>query len=157
VNVYLRRLLGIVMFFCASCVAMPTSAFAQSSPLTMHDFAYLIGNWQCTSNAGGKNQSYRTTWSYALGNTWIRSSESSASETLITHLNSKSSIWQLVHMSSDGVMVFQGPGNDAQHLALHATLPTQSLDVRFDRVSDSFYTLTFSGDLSGHDRCMKRT
>lgn len=154
---YLRRLLGIVMFFCASGVAAPACAIAQSSALTMHDFAYLVGNWQCTSNAGGKNQSYRTTWSYALGNTWIRSSESSVSETMITHLNSTGGIWQLVHMSSDGVMVFQGPGNNPQRLALRGILPTRSLDVRFDRLSDSLYTLTFSGNQSGQDRCKKVT
>ena len=123
---------------------------------------WIVGNWNCSSVAGARRTTYTATYSYALGGTWLRAvntSNGSVSEDLLSYANRA---WRIIDVEPSGMAsVLEGPDTGLAHIALQTKYPKSGLNVTFDRLSTSKYTLTFSGMMNGkparwQDVCTKR-
>ena len=125
--------------------ATPTRA---ANPMQL--MSYLIGRWNCSSYAAGQRTTYTATYSYALGGTWLRTinrSKNSTSEDMMTY---GARTWRVIDMEPTGMAsVLEGPDTGLAHIAMKTAYPKRGLNVTYDRVSMSRYTLTFSGTLNG--------
>lgn len=131
-----------------------------ANPMTFLNF--LTGTWTCNSIAAGTASEYTAKYSYALGGKWLRtinSSKGSNSEDMMTYSGHR---WTVIDMEPDGMSsVLVAPDTGAAHIAFTAAYPKPGLNVTFDRISTTKYTLTFSGTMGGKpanwkDTCNKR-
>lgn len=123
---------------------------------------YIIGQWNCTSDAGGRRTTYTATYSYAVNGQWLRTVNTSAnysSEDMMTYGNRT---WRVIDMEPTGMAsVLEGPDTGLAHIVMQTKYPKPGLNVTFDRQSMTHYTLSFSGTMNGKparwvDTCTKR-
>jgi len=117
--------------------------------------AYLAGHWSCTSGP----QTYTTDWNVVSGTQWLRgTSKSSAhgvnsqSEDMQTY-DAAHHRWRIVDMEPSGSMsVLEGGSTDIGHIATASVYPDASQHVRYDKISNNRYTLTFDFVIKGKSR-----
>lgn len=107
--------------------------------------AAMTGHWRCTS--GG--QAYTADWTVLPNAQWIRAVNTSRlhgvtsmSEDMETY-DAAHGVWRIVDMEPNGSMsILEGSG-PAGHVTVRSIYPDTSQHVRYDRVADRRYTLTF--------------
>jgi hypothetical protein len=122
---------------------------------------YLVGAWNCSSNVGGQTQQYTAHYAYANGGAWMRTINTSkkySSEDMMTYTNHR---WLVIDTEPTRLWsVLSAPDTGAAHIALRTEYPRPGLNVTFDRLSTTKYTLKFSGTANGKaakwmDTCTK--
>jgi hypothetical protein len=149
-----RCIAAVLALFCVG--AAPLRA---ASPMKLA--GYLVGRWNCSSTAAGTTTRYTAQYNYALGGKWMRTTNTSVksqSEDMMTYVNGG---WTVIDMEPTGTMsVLTGPDTGMAHIALTTRYPKPGLNVTYDRISMTKYTLTFTGNLGGKpahwiDTCTK--
>ncbi|MBV9718704.1 MAG: hypothetical protein JOZ77_05265 [Candidatus Eremiobacteraeota bacterium] len=132
---------------------------------SLASLSYLVGTWSCTYNAAGRHIAYTATYDYVAGNNWLRERNASSagfSDVGLTTYEPKSNAWTEIVAGSDrSTTLFRAKGSDSAHRLYRSILPNALMMLRFDRVSNSKYTLHFSGTYAGkrmtsYDVCTKR-
>src|SRR5215471_13294539 len=138
----------------ASLVA---AAFA-SSPVaaatdSLSSLRYLVGTWNCSFEAGKTDVNYKATYTYDIGNNWLRENDSwthGGSDLGMITYEPRSRQFVSVAMDRErAVVVFHANGSNPNHLVYHSAYPTTKLTNVFDRNSQTRYTLHFSGNVGG--------
>jgi len=114
--------------------------------------AFLSGHWSCVSGS----QTYTADWSLVPHTEWLRgintavlAGGTSTSEDMQTY-DAARGVWRIVDMEPDGAMsVLEGRSNDVNHIATVSTYPDATQRVRYDRISEREYTLTFDFTIAG--------
>ena len=142
------------------CVSPATAA----DPLA--SLSYLVGSWNCTYNAGTQHIAYTATYAYAMGNNWMRESDTWAgggSDVGLTTYEPKTNSWtEIVAENERSTTIFRAKGSDGAHRVYKSVYPNALLNLTFDRVSGTKYTLHFHGAYAGkmmtsYDTCVKQT
>jgi hypothetical protein len=116
----------------------------------MHMLNYLVGRWNCTSNAGGTKAAYTADYSYAMGGAWLRGINTSKGSTSEDLLGYSGHTWRVIDVEPTGTAsVMEGRDTGLAHIAMHTKYPVPGLNVTFDRRSFRNYTLTFTGTMNG--------
>lgn len=139
-----------------------------SSPVPAADslssLHYLVGNWNCTYQAGKTVVYYKAAYTYDVGNNWLRENDSWAhggSDLGMITYDPRSRKWISTVMDGQrSVVVFHAGGSDPSHLVYHSVYPNAKLTNVFERKSQTRYTLHFSGNMGGQrlksaDVCIK--
>ena len=115
--------------------------------------AAITGHWVCVSGA----QTYTADWVVLPNTVWIRAINTSRSHTATSMSEDMETyeaahrIWRIVDMEPNGSMsVLVGSGT-VGHISMHSVYPDGSQHVRYDRVSNRRYTLTFDFLAKGKD------
>ncbi|HEY9086161.1 MAG TPA: hypothetical protein VIN40_09565 [Candidatus Tyrphobacter sp.] len=118
---------------------------ASSNPTFAQLASTMTGHWRCSSGS----QTYTTDWTVLPNAQWIRGVNrsrthgvTSLSEDMETY-DALHRVWRIVDMEPNGsmsVLVGSGP---AGHVSTQSVYPDASQRVRYDRVSNRRYTLTF--------------
>jgi len=132
----------------AGFCAMPASA---ADPMT--SLQYLVGTWNCSFPLGGRQVTYKATFSYDLGNNWLREDDSwpggGTDLTMLTY-DPKAASWIVTIAEQErSAVVFRGTGNDPGHVVYHSVYPDAGATNIFDRVSPTSYTVHFSQTTGG--------
>jgi hypothetical protein len=154
-----RRILpaALVVLLCA----VPAQA---SDPLA--SLSYLVGSWNCTFNSGAQHVKYTATYDYVMGNNWIRERDAwtgGSGDVGLTTYEPKTNTWtEIVAENERSTTVFRATGSDGGHRVYQSVYPNALLNLVFDRVSDTEYTLHFHGTYEGkamtsYDTCDKHT
>ena len=154
-----RRIFACVVFalFCAA----PAVA---GDPLAA--LSYLAGTWSCTYNGGGQHITYVATYDYVMGNNWLRERDvwtGGGGDVGLTTYEAKSNTWtEIVAENERSTTVFSAKGTDGGHRVYQSVYPNALLNLTFDRVSDTKYTLHFHGTYLGklmtsYDTCTKKS
>jgi hypothetical protein len=156
----MRRLFSTAALFALLC----TAPAAAADPLA--SLSYLTGTWNCTYNAGTQHMKYTATYSYVIGNDWIRESDTwtgaGDGDIGLTTYEPKSERWtEIVADGGRSTTLFVAKGSNSSHRVYHSVYPNALFTLTFDRVSDTVYTLHFHGMYGGkmmtsHDICTKR-
>ncbi|MBV8147760.1 MAG: hypothetical protein JO092_01555 [Candidatus Eremiobacteraeota bacterium] len=125
---------------------------------------YQVGTWTCTYHSGTKPMTYKASFSYALGNNWMRERDSWAGgggdEDLFTY-DPKTQSWTAVVVENErATVLFRARGANPNHIVYRSVYPDASATDVFDRVSPTRYTLHFSQTTGGKttksfDTCVK--
>ncbi len=116
----------------------------------IHMLGYLVGRWNCTSNAGGQSTTYTATYSYALGGTWLRAVNSSKEGNSEDLLSYQPGTWRVIDLDATGAaMIMDGHDTGLAHIVMQEKYPQTGLQITFDRQSLRKYTLTFGGTMNG--------
>lgn len=116
----------------------------------IHMLNYLVGRWNCTSNAGGQSMAYTATYSYALGGRWLRAVNSSKEGTSEDLLGYQPGTWRVIDIDANGAaMMMDGHDTGLAHIVMQEKYPQTGLQITFDRQSFRNYTLTFGGTMNG--------
>lgn len=130
-------------------VAVSPAAAADS----ISSLRFLVGTWNCTYQAGKTSVNYRATYSYDLGNNWLRENDSwthGGSDLGMITYEPRTRQWVSAVMDDQrSVVVFHAKGSDPSHLVYRSAYPNAGLTNVFDRLSSSLYTLHFSGNVGG--------
>jgi len=122
-----------------------------SDPL--RSLSYLVGSWTCTYNSGSQHITYTATYAYVMGDNWLRERDSwtgGGSDVGLTTYEPKAATWtEIVAENERSTTVFRAPGSDSAHRVFRSVYPNSLLNVTFDRVSDTKYTLHFHGVYAG--------
>jgi hypothetical protein len=139
-------------------LAAPAAATDQ-----MPGLSYLVGIWNCTYHSKSQKVTYVATYSYALGNNWMRVRDKwtggGGDEALITYVP-KEHAWTTVIFEEDRTTtIFHGVGGGA-HIAYKGVYPSAGMAETFERVSSREYTVHFNGTINGQtitsvDTCIK--
>lgn len=146
----------------AGLAAMLLGATPVRTANPIHMLNYLVGQWTCTSNAGGLTTTYTAAYSYALGGTWLRAvntEKEGSSEDLLSYAKGT---WRVIDLDQSGeAMVMDGRDTGLAHIVMQEKYPRTGMQIAFDRHSFTKYTLTFSGAMDGkpakwQDVCTKK-
>jgi hypothetical protein len=118
---------------------------ATANPSFAELAATMTGHWTCSSGA----QTYTTDWAVLPNAQWIRGinrsrtrTAASMSEDMETY-DAAHQVWRIVDMEPNGSMsVLVGSGS-VGHISTQSVYPDASQHVRYDRISNRRYTLTF--------------
>jgi hypothetical protein len=116
---------------------------AAASPLAgLH---YLVGTWNCTYRAGAVRLAYANTYAYDRDGHTLRQVASWAGgggdEELLAY-DAKRGGWSAVVFDDQGTAtILRATGSDPNHIAYRSVYPDTSIAVRFDRISETKYTL----------------
>ncbi len=134
---------------------------ATASPLDgLH---YLVGPWHCTYRAGASRLAYDATYVYDLDGHTLRESASWAGggdEELLAY-DAQRRGWTAVVFDDQGTTtILRASGSDPNHIAYRSVYPDASIDVTFDRISATKYTLHATVRSSGKtitsvDTCLR--
>lgn len=133
-----------------AALTLVAAAPAPSSPLSA--LQYLVGNWNCTYQAGAMHMSYSSTYAFDRdGNTLrqVTSWGSGGDEELIGYDAQHQSWTAIVLDDHGGATVMRGAGSDPNHIAYHSVYPDASIAPTFDRVSDTKYTTHATVQMNG--------
>lgn len=137
-------------------VLAPASAVA-ADPLS--SLRFLVGNWNCTYQAGRTRVYYKATYVYDLGNNWVRENDTwthgGSDLAMITYEPRERQWISVVVDGQRSTVVFHAGGSNPNHLVYRSAYPTTKLTNIFDRNSSTRYTLHFSGTIGG--RSVKST
>ncbi len=156
----MRTLLRIAFACGLAATLLGATPIRAADPLRL--MSYLVGTWNCTSNAGSGQTTYTATYSYAIGGKWLRTVNTSkgySSEDLMSYTNR---VWRVIDVEPTGsASVLEAPDTGLAHIAFRTKYPKPGLGVTFDRASFTRYALTFSGVMNGKpanwkDTCTKR-
>jgi hypothetical protein len=152
-------------FPAAALLALLYAAPAKAAdPLA--SLSYLVGSWNCTYNAGAQHIRYTATYAFVMGNNWMRERDAWAgggSDVGLTTYEPKTNNWtEIVAENERSTTVFRAKGSDVGHRVYQSVFPNALLNLTFDRVSDTKYTLHFHGTYQGktitsYDTCTKQT
>lgn len=123
---------------------MPAPALAATTaPLAR--MGYLVGAWKCTYNAGSVHLPYDTTYAYDRDGHILRQIASfaggSGDEELLSY-DAQHNVWTAIVLDDQGdATVMHAISRDPNHIAYRSVYPDANVDVRFDRLSASQYTL----------------
>lgn len=134
---------------------------ATASPLAgLHE---LVGSWSCTYRAGGAPFAYDATYAYERDGHVLREVATwtgGGDEELVTY-DAQRHGWTAVVLDDGGtVTVMRGTG-DPHHITYRSVYPDDSIAERFDRVSQTEYTLRATVRMHGKttasvDTCLRR-
>lgn len=132
-----------------------------SDPLS--SLRYLVGTWKCTYQIGKTHADYKATYSYGLGENWLRESDSwgGGSDLGMITYEPKERRWTIVVLETDRIAtLFRAAGGSPNHLVYHSVYPSTSMTDVFDRDSPTRYTLHFTQSAGGRavkstDTCVK--
>jgi hypothetical protein len=152
------------VFAAALLAAMAAAPAPAADPMT--SLSYLVGSWNCTYNAGTQHVKYSAEYAYVMGNNWMRErdtwSGNGGSDVGLTTYEPAANAWtEIVAVSERSTTVFRAKGSDAGHRVYQSAYPNALLNLTFDRVSDTEYTLHFHGTYGGkamtsYDTCTKQ-
>jgi len=115
--------------------------------------SYLVGTWNCTYNAGTQQIKYTAAYDYVMGNNWMRERDAltgGGSDVGLTTYEPKTNTWTEVGAENGrSTTVFRAKGSDGGHRVYQSVYPNALLNLTFDRVSDTKYTLHFHGTYEG--------
>ncbi|MBV8171501.1 MAG: hypothetical protein JO219_06195 [Candidatus Eremiobacteraeota bacterium] len=132
----------------------------------MASLSYLVGSWTCTYSGGGQHIRYTATYDYVMGDDWVRERDTwtgGGGDVGLTTYEPKTDAWtEIVAGPGRSTTVFRAKGSDGAHRVYQSVYPNALLNVTFDRVSDTMYTLHFHGTYGGksmtsHDTCAKQS
>ena len=133
------------------CAVLASSPVAAADSLS--SLRFLVGTWNCGYQAGKTHVDYKATYSYDLGNNWLRENDSwthGGSDLGMTTYDPRSRQWIAVVVDGQrNVVVFHAGGSNPNHLVYRSAYPNPKLTNVFDRLSPSLYTLHFSGNVGG--------
>jgi opacity protein-like surface antigen len=139
------------------CAVLASSPAAAADSLS--SLRFLVGTWNCSYQAGRTHVDYRATYSYDLGNNWLRENDSwthGGSDLGMITYEPRTRQWVSAVMDDQRtVVVFHAGGSNPNHLVYHSAYPNAALTNVFDRNSPTRYTLHFSGKVGG--RSLKST
>jgi hypothetical protein len=148
--------------------AVTLAAFIALAPAVAADplatLRYQIGTWTCTYQLGSQRAAYKASFSYALGNNWMREQDSWAGgsdEDLFTY-DPKTRSWTAIVVENErATVVFRANGDNPNHIVYRSVYPDASATDVFDRVSPATYTLHFTQSRNGKttksvDTCVKQ-
>lgn len=150
---------GVMRLLTASLASILLAPSPVAAADSLSSLRYLVGTWNCDYRAGNARVSYRATYTYDLGNNWLRENDSWAhggSDLGMITYAPKSRQWIAVVVDDQRTtVVFHAAGTDPNHLVYHSAYPNGALTNVFDRNSATRYTLHFSGKIGG--RSLKST
>jgi hypothetical protein len=118
---------------------------ATANPSFAELAATMTGHWTCSSGA----QTYAADWAVLPNTQWIRAINTSRTRTAASMSEDMETydavhrVWRIVDMEPNGSMsVLVGSGS-AGHISTRSVYPDASQHVRYDRISNRRYTLTF--------------
>jgi hypothetical protein len=126
---------------------------------SLSSLRYLVGNWNCSYQAGKTHVDYKATYTYDIGNNWLRENDSwshgGGDLGMITY-DPKARQWIAAVMDDRRtIVVFHAGGSNPNHLVYRSAYPNAKLTNVFDRVSPTRYTLHFTASVGG--KSMKST
>jgi hypothetical protein len=105
---------------------------------------YLVGTWNCTYRAGAVRLAYDATYAYDRASHTLRQIASWAGggdEELLAY-NAQRGRWTAVVLDDQGTAtILRATGSDSNHIAYRSIYPDASINVTFDRISATEYTL----------------
>jgi len=133
-----------------------TAFTAAAAPASLPSFAQLaatmVGHWSCSSTTAGKTTTYTTDFAVVPNSKWIRGinrTPTSTSEDMETY-DPATRQWKIIDMEPNGSSsVLIGTTAQIGHVAVRSVYPDATQYVRYDRVSDDAYTLTFDFLIKG--------
>ena len=118
----------------------------------MQFMSFLVGHWTCTFHMAGQAERYRASFSYTLGNAWLRESDSWANggdEVLLTYAPDVRRWRSVIAEQGGAVTLFEAPDTGAAHIVFHSIHPDRSMVDSFDRISPAKYAWHFSQTAHG--------
>lgn len=142
-------------------LALSPAPAAAKDPLP--SLRFLVGTWKCTYQAAKTHLYYKATYSYDLGDNWLRESDSWAgggSDLGMITYSPKERGWISVVLFGRTTTVFHASGDNPNRVAYRSAYPDTTMTDLFERISSTRYTLHFAQTAGGKtlkstDVCVK--
>lgn len=147
--------------FAAACAP---AGRAPAAPDPLSGLRYLVGTWNCTYSAGRVRISYKAHFAYALGDNWMRESDSwsgGGGDVAMFTYEPKRRAWTAIIVDNERTTaVMRATGSNPDHVTYHSVIPDASMSESFDRTSPSRYEVRFTQHARGKtlkstDVCVK--
>lgn len=135
--------LAVAVLLAFAFAAAPAAA---ADPLS--SLRFLVGTWNCTYQAGKTHVYYKATFTFDLGNNWLRENDSwtggGADLGMITYDARRRGWTAVVFDDRRAAVVFHGGGSNPNRIVYSSVYPDATLTDIFERTSPTRYTLHFT-------------
>lgn len=114
---------------------------------------FLVGNWNCTYDAGKTKATYKGTFAYELGDNWLRESDSwtggGGDFGYFTYEPKRRGWTAVIFENERTTTIFRANGNDPNRIEYRSVYPDATMSEVFERTSPVRYVLHFTQNAGG--------